>query len=259
MISITEAILNRKQTTSDILSSQEEQLRLFNQAFRKVLGENRYTNTGITSSFKGRKQEQLVITMDPNTLANVKNQDHFNVNFYELDTGSWPFPKDIVFENLKQPITIVLKGSNIDGFNFSSKKCKGIVFYVYEDQVMSNCSFNCGLMDSVVVILKKGTDYLKQRLGLIYDYLLSPYELVDARFNPLSTDKWNIISRCIGNNNDFHTSTFHTKIKIDTTVNRVDRTHDPDVQERQNNRNAIIEKIRKIYGFYGINLNQETL
>lgn len=42
--------------------------------------------------------------MDPNTLANVKNQDHFNVNFYELDTGSWPFPKDIVFENLKQPI-----------------------------------------------------------------------------------------------------------------------------------------------------------
>lgn len=80
---------------------------------------------------------------------------------------------------------------------------------------MSNCSFNCGLMDSVVVILKEGTDYMKQRLGLIYDYLLSPYDIVD-------------------------------------------RTHDPDVQERQNNRNAIIEKIRKIYGFYGINLNQET-
>ena len=70
MKTIFEAILNRKQTTSDILSSPEEQLRLFNQAFRKVLGENRYTNTGITSSFKGRKQEQLVITMDPKTLAN---------------------------------------------------------------------------------------------------------------------------------------------------------------------------------------------
>lgn len=87
--------------------------------------------------------------MDPNTLASVKNQDHFNVNFYELDAEYWPFTKDIVFENLKQPITIILKGSHIDGFNFSAKKCKGIVFYVYEDQVMSNCSFNCSLMDSI--------------------------------------------------------------------------------------------------------------
>ena len=50
-------------------------------------------------------------------------------------------------------------------------------------------------MDSVIVILKKGTDYLKQRLELVYDHLLSPYDIVDARFNPLSTDKWNIIRR----------------------------------------------------------------
>ena len=47
MISITEAILNRKQTTSDILSSPEEQLRLFNQAFRRVLGENRYNKNNL--------------------------------------------------------------------------------------------------------------------------------------------------------------------------------------------------------------------
>lgn len=35
MRTLYEAILNRKQTTSDILSSPEEQLRLFNQAFRR--------------------------------------------------------------------------------------------------------------------------------------------------------------------------------------------------------------------------------
>lgn len=50
MLNITEAILNRKQTTSDILSNPEEQLRLFNQAFRRVLGADKYVNTGITST-----------------------------------------------------------------------------------------------------------------------------------------------------------------------------------------------------------------
>ncbi len=78
MISVTEAILNRKQTYLDILSNPEEQLRLFNnQAFGGYLSAINMTILVLPSTFKGRKQEPLVITMDPNTLASVKNQRSF--------------------------------------------------------------------------------------------------------------------------------------------------------------------------------------
>lgn len=257
MRNIVEAILNRKQTISDILSSPEEQLRLFNQAFRKVESGSSYSNVGIISTFK--KDKSIVINIEPKSLSMLDNYDGFNVNFFELDAESWPFSKDIVFENIKQPITILFKGTNIDGFTFTTKKCKKVVFYVYEDQVMSNSSFKGGLLDSVIVVLKKGTDYQKQRLGLIYDHIWNPSELYDARFNPLKTEKWNILSRSIGNNNDFSMGAFHTKINIDAKVNPVDRSEDSTVQERQNNRNDLIEKIKQIGNFYTINLNQTTL
>ena len=262
MKSITEAILNRKQSTGDLLSSPEEQLNLFNQAFRKVRSGYTYSNDGIISYFKGIHKDQLSITIDSKYLSHTSNMDGINTNFFELDAESWPFTKNISFENIKLPITIILKGSNIDGFKFTGKKGKRIVFYIYEDQKLSNCDFSgfSGIgMQGVICILKKGTDYFKEKIGNIYNHLLSPCDIVDAKFNPISSEKWNTFDKVIGDHNKFTDCVLHTKIKIDAKENPVDNSHDPDIQERKNNREGIIKRLKQYGGFFVVNLNQETI
>lgn len=124
MKNIIEAIINRKQTTTDIVMSPDSQMDIFHQQF--VWLKNPNTPSPYNPYYTILKN-RMVIHFPKNALRSVSNYDGFNTNFFELDVENWLFPKEIAFTETTNPktinlkkknLTIIFKGKYIDGFKF---------------------------------------------------------------------------------------------------------------------------------------------
>lgn len=267
MKNIIEAIINRKQTTTDIVMSPDSQMDIFHQQF--VWLKNPNTPSPYNPYYTILKN-RMVIHFPKNALRSVSNYDGFNTNFFELDAENWLFPKEIAFTETTNPktinlkkknLTITFKGKYIDGFKFIGDGKSNIVFYLQEDQVLTNCDFReIGEGKSIICILQKGAPFLTERLGNIYKNFLAPAEEYDARFNPLTNEKWNVFRSVLGGSgNNFSNSQLFTRILVLSDEKPVDTAHTPDIQERDSNKQKLNKGLQQFGPFYRIELNTTTV